>query len=194
MYSAPSLPGEEYRTHSPRSAITAWPAKTSSDPPSKSTRSIPASTTVYSSNCGVCLGSLQPEGDFMWATLTASVPEFTRPMYSSMSFGLLPADVMRVAFFPFYVLGLLIFCRIGRFDNWPWPPGLLIVYAAVAFLIVFFCGLVRKQAEAVRREALKALRMHEDKGDAIIPGKGSDNKLAAMRSEVCSSTFVPALV
>ncbi|MFO1438816.1 MAG: hypothetical protein U1F81_10930 [Verrucomicrobiaceae bacterium] len=98
--------------------------------------------------------------------------------------GRLSADVMRLAFFPFYVLGLLIFCRIGRFDNWPWPPGLLIVYAAVAFLIVFFCGLVRKQAEAVRREALKALRMHEDKGDAIIPGKGSDNKLAAMRSEV----------
>lgn len=98
--------------------------------------------------------------------------------------GRLSADVMRLAFFPFYVLGLLIFCRIGRFDNWPWPPGLLIVYSAVAFLIVFFCGLVRKQAEAVRRETLKALRMHEDKGDAIIQGKGSDNKLTAMRSEV----------
>jgi hypothetical protein len=98
--------------------------------------------------------------------------------------GRLSADVMRLAFFPFYVLGLLILCRIGRFDNWPWPPGLLIVYAAVAFLIVFFCGLVRKQAEAVRREALKALRMHEDAGDAIIADKGSDNKLVAMRSEV----------
>ncbi|MBK8037803.1 MAG: hypothetical protein IPK22_11860 [Verrucomicrobiaceae bacterium] len=98
--------------------------------------------------------------------------------------GRLTSDMMRLAFFPFYVLGLMIFCRIGRFDNWPWPPGLLIVYSAVAFLIVFFCGLVRKQAEAVRREALKALRMREDAGDAITPGKGSDGKLAAMRSEV----------
>jgi hypothetical protein len=98
--------------------------------------------------------------------------------------GRLTGDMMRLAFFPFYVLGLMIFCRIGRFDNWPWPPGLLIVYSAVAFLIVFFCGLVRRQAEAVRREALKALRMREDAGDAIIAGKGSDNKLAAMRSEV----------
>jgi len=98
--------------------------------------------------------------------------------------GRLTGDMMRLAFFPFYVLGLMIFCRIGRFDNWPWPPGLLIVYAAVAFLIVFFCGLVRRQAEAVRREALKALRMREDAGDAIIAGKGSDGKLAAMRSEV----------
>lgn len=34
----------------------------------------------------------------MWATLVAVVAEFTRPMYSSISFGLLPADVMRVGF------------------------------------------------------------------------------------------------
>jgi hypothetical protein len=32
----------------------------------------------------------------MWATLTADVFEFTLPMYSSMSFGLFPAAVMRV--------------------------------------------------------------------------------------------------
>jgi hypothetical protein len=32
----------------------------------------------------------------MWATLAAEVLELTRPMYSSMSLGLLPADWMRV--------------------------------------------------------------------------------------------------
>ena len=98
--------------------------------------------------------------------------------------GKLTADVMRLAFFPFYVLGLLILCRIGRFDNWPWPAGLLIVYSVVAFLIVFLCSLVRKHAEAVRREALKTLRISEDKGGAIIEGKGSKESLDAMRSEV----------
>jgi hypothetical protein len=32
----------------------------------------------------------------MWAMLVEDVCEFTRPMYSSMSLGLLPADWMRV--------------------------------------------------------------------------------------------------
>jgi|HubBroStandDraft_2_1064218.scaffolds.fasta_scaffold337242_2 hypothetical protein len=32
----------------------------------------------------------------MWATLAAEVLVLTRPTYSSMSFGLLPADWMRV--------------------------------------------------------------------------------------------------
>src|SRR5262245_36464580 len=97
-YSAPSGPGELYRTHAPPGAITACPAWTSSVPSRCSTRSIPRSTTVYSSNSGVCPGSTQPEGLCMWATLTAVVPELTRPTYSSMAFGLLPAATMRVAF------------------------------------------------------------------------------------------------
>jgi hypothetical protein len=32
----------------------------------------------------------------MWATLAAEVLELTRPTYSSISLGLLPAEVMRV--------------------------------------------------------------------------------------------------
>jgi hypothetical protein len=32
----------------------------------------------------------------MWATLTRASAEFTRPAYSSISFGLFPAAVMRV--------------------------------------------------------------------------------------------------
>src|SRR6185436_6906076 len=59
---------------------------------------MPRRTTVYSSNSGVCPGSTQPDGLRMCATLTAVVPEFTRPTYSSMSLGLLPAATMRVAF------------------------------------------------------------------------------------------------
>jgi hypothetical protein len=34
----------------------------------------------------------------MCATLASAVDEFTRPMYSSINFGLLPADVIRVGF------------------------------------------------------------------------------------------------
>ena len=46
---------------------------------------------MYSSNSGVCPGSTQPLGLFMRATLHAAVFELTRPMNSSMRFGLLPA-------------------------------------------------------------------------------------------------------
>ena len=41
-------------------------------------------------------GFNQPEGLFMCATLTGEVPEFTRPIYSWMIFGLLPADSIRM--------------------------------------------------------------------------------------------------
>src|ERR1700693_3780 len=51
---------------------------------------------VNSSKAGVWPGSSHPAGLRMWATLADEVWELTRPMYSSMSFGLLPADWMRV--------------------------------------------------------------------------------------------------
>src|SRR4051812_38405650 len=90
-YSAPSAPGVEYCTHSPLCVTTAWPACTSIEPELVVTRRVPWRTTVYSSNSGVCPGSTQPLGLFIRAIETPSVFEFTRPMYSSMIFGLLPA-------------------------------------------------------------------------------------------------------
>ena len=63
-----------------------------------STRSVPRSTSVYSSNCGVCPGSTQPGGLVIRATLTPALPEFTSPTNSSIFFGLLPADSMIVGF------------------------------------------------------------------------------------------------
>src|SRR5437868_1970173 len=57
---------------------------------------MPRRTTVYSSKSGVCPGSTQPAGLRMCARLTASVLELTRPTYSSIAFGLLPAATMRV--------------------------------------------------------------------------------------------------
>ena len=56
-----------------------------------STRTVPFSTTVISSNCGRCPGSFHPGGETMRATLTAEWPELTRPVYSSIRFGGVPA-------------------------------------------------------------------------------------------------------
>src|SRR3954452_8510894 len=74
--------------------MTASPAPTSITPSRVVTRSEPRRTTVYSSNSGVCPGSTHPLGLFIRATLHADVFEFTRPMNSSILFGLLPAASM----------------------------------------------------------------------------------------------------
>src|SRR5690606_6240629 len=50
----------------------------------------------YSSNSGVCPGSIHPPGEDMRAMLAASVCVFTRPTYSRMTFGLLPAAAICV--------------------------------------------------------------------------------------------------
>src|SRR4051794_21946877 len=52
-------------------------------------------TRVYSSNSGRWPGSTQPAGDRMCATLRRVSPLFTRPAYSSMSLGLVPAASTR---------------------------------------------------------------------------------------------------
>src|SRR5437867_8558122 len=69
---------------------------------------MPESTTVYSSNSGFCPGSRHPSGLCMCATLTRSVAELTRPKYSSMRFGLLPAARIRVG------AGMWIGIRVAR--------------------------------------------------------------------------------
>src|SRR6185295_17115492 len=52
---------------------------------------MPRSTMVISSNSGRWPGSAQPDGDVIRATLTPACPELTRPAYSSIFFGLVPA-------------------------------------------------------------------------------------------------------
>src|SRR4051795_9883771 len=74
--------------------MTASPAATSMMPSRVVTRSEPRRTAVYSSNSGVCPGSTHPLGLFIRATLHAEVFELTRPMNSSIRFGLLPAASM----------------------------------------------------------------------------------------------------
>jgi hypothetical protein len=52
-------------------------------------------------------------------------------------------DIGRLTFFPFYVLALLIFARMNRFDAWSWPSALIIVYAIVLLLVILGAARVR---------------------------------------------------
>src|ERR1700689_4626436 len=86
----------------------AFSAGASMEPFSCSTCRVPFRTTVNSSKVGVWPGSCHPAGLRMWATLAEDVFELTRPMYSSIRLGLVPADWMRV--------GCGIKVGIGRFQ------------------------------------------------------------------------------
>lgn len=68
---------------------------------------------MYSSNSGRWPGSTQPAGERMWAILTAVEPVLTRPTYSSISLGLLPAGVMRVGVEMSWGMGLFSEKRHG---------------------------------------------------------------------------------
>src|ERR1700675_3290616 len=76
--------------------MTACPGTMSIDPAVCYPRSVPFNTMVYSSKVGVWPGSSHPAGLRMWAMLVVEVWELTRPMYSSISLGLLPEDWMRM--------------------------------------------------------------------------------------------------
>src|SRR5208283_3006073 len=111
---APSGAGLLYRTHSPALTMIACPAPTSNSAFLNLTCRLPRSTTVYSSNSGVCPGSDQPDGLFMRAMLTAVVPEFTRPMNSSISFGGCPTASITVGFWIYVVIVARSPCSLGR--------------------------------------------------------------------------------
>src|SRR5215472_11501681 len=78
--------------------MMAWPAPTRCTPSRVSTCNSPRKTTVYSSNSGVCPGSLQADGLVILAILMPEVLVFTRPTNSSIIFGGLPAAGIVVAF------------------------------------------------------------------------------------------------
>lgn len=63
-------------------------------------------------------------------------------------------DIGRFAFFPFYVLGLLIVARVDRFDAWSWSPALILIYFLVVVIIVVGVARVRGAAENLRRKAV----------------------------------------
>jgi hypothetical protein len=58
------------------------------------------------------LGSTQPAGLRIWAMLRRASPEFTRPTNSSMSFGLLPAAVMRTGLMISFGIKSLVMTRV----------------------------------------------------------------------------------
>src|SRR5262249_27259452 len=90
--------------------MMAWPAPTRCTPSRVSTCNSPRKTTVYSSNSGVCPGSLQADGLVILAILMPEVVVFTRPTNSSIIFGGLPAAGNVFSF----LINFVIFFQLPR--------------------------------------------------------------------------------
>ncbi len=76
--------------------------------------------------------------------------------------------------FPILALFLMILARHRIFDDWAYPPGLLIIYGVSAAYILICAILLSVAAEKSRRSAVTRLRDHlyDLRGRAQEPGQG----------------------
>jgi len=70
-------------------------------------------------------------------------------------------------YLPFIVMMLMLISRSGMFDNWPWPPALVLINVCSFLLVITVALMVRQAAREVRASALRVLdrQIFEAKGN-----------------------------
>ncbi len=68
------------------------------------------------------------------------------------------AVVSRLIYYPFIVLSLMIVARLRVFDNWDFPPPLLLIWGLSAGWAILSAILLSRAAEDARRAAIQSLR------------------------------------
>jgi hypothetical protein len=71
------------------------------------------------------------------------------------------AKVGELIYYPFLVLFLMIVSRISYFDDWDWPPALVLVLGANAAYAITCALSLRGAAERARRKALDRLQDYQ---------------------------------
>lgn len=61
-------------------------------------------------------------------------------------------------YYPFVVLSLLIVARLGYFDNWSWPPALIVALCVHFFLVVFAAWRLPRGAKEYRNSVLERVK------------------------------------
>ena len=80
--------------------------------------------------------------------------------------------IVSFAFYPFYVLVLLIIARGEFFDHWIWPKSLIAIYIIAIALVLAAAKMMRTEAENIRETLLKSLN---NGGIEITPSKKVKN-------------------
>jgi hypothetical protein len=88
--------------------------------------------------------------------------------------------VVRLIYYPFFVLTIMILSRNHYFDSWDWPPALLLILGCSSVYAVYCALRLRGAAERARTQCLTTL--HE-KLSRVLADKGEpDARLNIMAS------------
>jgi len=99
--------------------------------------------------------------------------------------------VAPLIWYPLVVLTLMIVARLSFFDNWTWPPGLVLIYSITGAWALGSAILLRRAAEQLRETALNDLRRFRLLGQEIEARRQTFDELLAEIRDLKTGAFAP---
>lgn len=99
--------------------------------------------------------------------------------------------VAPLIWYPLVVLTLMIVARLSFFDNWTWPPGLVLIYSITGAWALGSAILLRRAAEQLRETALNDLRRFRLLGQEIEAKRQTFDELMAEIRDLKTGAFAP---
>ncbi len=99
--------------------------------------------------------------------------------------------VAPLIWYPLVVLTLMIVARLSFFDNWTWPPGLVLIYFITGAWALGSAILLRRAAEQLRETALNDLRRFRLLGQESEAKRQTFDELMAEIRDLKMGAFAP---
>jgi len=99
--------------------------------------------------------------------------------------------VAPLIWYPLIVLTLMIVARLSFFDNWTWPPSLVLIYVITAVWVLGSAILLRRAAEQLRDTALNDLRRFRLLGQESEAKRQTFDELIAEIRNLKMGAFAP---
>jgi hypothetical protein len=99
--------------------------------------------------------------------------------------------VAPLIWYPLLVLTLLVVARSSLFDNWTWPPGLMLIIGITAAWALGSAVLLRRAAEHLRETALNDLRRFRLLGQESDVKRRTFDELIAEIRDLKTGAFAP---
>jgi hypothetical protein len=99
--------------------------------------------------------------------------------------------VAPLIWYPLLVLTLIVVARASLFDNWTWPPSLVLIYAITGAWALGSAILLRRAAEQLRETALNDLRRFRLLGQESEARRQTFEELMAEIRDLKTGAFAP---
>jgi hypothetical protein len=99
--------------------------------------------------------------------------------------------VAPLIWYPLLVLTLIVVARASLFDNWTWPPSLVLIYAITGTWALGSAILLRRAAEQLRETALNDLRRFRLLGQESEAKRQTFDELMAEIRQLKTGAFAP---